>query len=92
MNFDALAAAWAPRLLSILRIMAGLLLMQHGTAKHLKFPFVQTMANVPTTSLPGLAGILELRPVHAPDGLHPVGLVEPRRSIAKEVGLNGLTA
>ena len=60
MNFDALAAAWAPRLLSILRIMAGLLLMQHGTAKHLKFPFVQSMANVPMTSLPGLAGILEL--------------------------------
>ena len=47
MNFDALAAAWAPRLLSILRIMAGLLLMQHGTAKHLKFPFVQSMANLP---------------------------------------------
>jgi putative oxidoreductase len=60
MNLDALAAAWAPRLLSILRIMAGLLLMQHGTAKHLKFPFVQTLANVPTTSLPGIAGFLEL--------------------------------
>ena len=60
MNFDALAAAWAPRLLSILRIMAGLLLMQHGTAKHLKFPFVQSMAKLATTSLPGIAGILEL--------------------------------
>ena len=34
--------------------------MQHGTAKHLKFPFVQTMANVPATSLPGVAGFLEL--------------------------------
>ena len=32
MNFDAIGAAWAPRLLSILRIMAGLMLLQHGTA------------------------------------------------------------
>ena len=38
MNFDAIATAWAPRLLSILRIMAGLLLLQHGTGKYLKFP------------------------------------------------------
>jgi putative oxidoreductase len=60
MNLDALAVAWSPRLLSVLRIMAGLLLMQHGTAKHLKFPFVESMANVPMTSLPGIAGILEL--------------------------------
>jgi putative oxidoreductase len=60
MNLDAIAAAWAPRLLSVLRIMAGLLLMQHGTAKHLKFPFVQNMANLPSMSLPGIAGILEL--------------------------------
>ena len=60
MNLDALAAAWAPRLLSILRIMAGLLLLQHGTAKHLKFPVVQSMANLQPTSLPGIAGFLEL--------------------------------
>lgn len=60
MNLDALAAAWAPRLLSILRIMAGLLLLQHGTAKLLKFPLVPSMANVSLSSLPGIAGILEL--------------------------------
>ena len=60
MNFDALAVAWAPRLLSILRIMAGLLLLQHGTAKLLKFPVVQSMANLNLTSLPGIAGFLEL--------------------------------
>lgn len=40
--------------------MAGLLLLQHGTAKLLKIPLVQSMANVPLTSLPGIAGILEL--------------------------------
>jgi putative oxidoreductase len=60
MNFDALAVTWSPRLLSVLRIMSGLLLLQHGTAKYLKFPFVQSMANVPPTSLSGIAGILEL--------------------------------
>jgi putative oxidoreductase len=38
MNFDALGAAWAPRLLSIVRIMSGLLFLQHGTAKLLAFP------------------------------------------------------
>lgn len=60
MNVDTLAATWAPRLLSILRIMSGLLLLQHGTAKLLKFPTVPSMANVSLTSLPGIAGVLEL--------------------------------
>ena len=60
MNIDALAAAWAPRLLSVLRIMSALLLLQHGTAKYLKIPVVQSMANVSPTSMSGIAGILEL--------------------------------
>ena len=60
MNLDALAVTWAPRLLSVLRIMSGLLLLQHGTAKYLNFPFVQSMANASPTSLSGIAGILEL--------------------------------
>lgn len=29
---------WAPRMLSILRIMSGLIFMAHGTMKHLSFP------------------------------------------------------
>jgi len=60
MNLDALAAAWAPRLLSILRIMTGLLFLQHGTAKLLKIPVIPMFANLSLTSLPGIAGILEL--------------------------------
>lgn len=60
MNFDALASAWAPRLLSILRIMTGLLFLQHGTAKLLKIPVIPMFANLSLTSLPGIAGILEL--------------------------------
>ena len=60
MNFDAIGAAWAPRLLSILRIMGGLMLFEHGTAKLLKFPVVPTMANLDLSSLPGIAGFFEL--------------------------------
>ncbi|MBV8189110.1 MAG: DoxX family protein [Alphaproteobacteria bacterium] len=33
-----IGSTWAPRVLSILRIMTGLLLLQHGTGKHLGFP------------------------------------------------------
>lgn len=60
MNFDALAASWAPRLLSIMRIMTGLLILQHGTAKLFKIPVIPMFANLSITSLPGIAGILEL--------------------------------
>jgi putative oxidoreductase len=60
MTLDAIAAAWAPRLLSILRIMAGLMLLEHGTAKILKFPVVATMANLNLSSMPGIAGFFEL--------------------------------
>jgi putative oxidoreductase len=53
-------ARWEDKLLSVLRIMAGLLLLQHGTAKVLDFPYIEKMANAPLTSLGGIAGILEL--------------------------------
>ena len=52
MNFDALAVTWSPRLLSILRIMSGLLFLQHGTAKHLKFPTVPMFAKVSRSRCP----------------------------------------
>lgn len=38
MNANALAATWAPRLLSLLRIVAGLLFLEHGTQKLFGFP------------------------------------------------------
>lgn len=52
-------APWQPQLLSILRIMSGLLLLQHGTTKHLGFP-VGPMNDVATFSLGGVAGLFEL--------------------------------
>jgi len=53
------AGAWAPRVLSILRIAAGLLLLQHGMTKYLNIP-PSEMYGISPTSMPGMAGILEL--------------------------------
>jgi putative oxidoreductase len=47
-------------LLSVLRIMSGLLLLQHGTAKYLNFPIHERMNNASPMTLGGFAGILEL--------------------------------
>ncbi|GLK80785.1 DoxX family protein [Methylopila turkensis] len=56
MNTTALAA-WTPRVLSVLRIMAALLFIQHGTVKLLGFPVAYSN---PLTPLSLTAGILEL--------------------------------
>lgn len=50
--------AWAPRVLSLLRLMLGLLLMQHGLAKHFGFPV--SMGDMAAMSPPMLAGWVEL--------------------------------
>lgn len=52
-------AAYQPHLLSVLRIMSGLLFLQHGTAKVLGFPAVEGVPP-PGLSLAGLSGPLEL--------------------------------
>ncbi len=52
-------AQWSPRVLSVLRIMAALLYMQHGGQKLFGFP--AAMKTVPSLfSLMGVAGMLEL--------------------------------
>src|SRR6185312_26388 len=53
-------AAWAPRALSILRIITGLLILQHGMAKIIGFPVLPAYANVQPFSLIGAAGFIEL--------------------------------
>lgn len=52
-------APYEPQLLSVLRIMSGLLLLQHGTTKFLNFP-VGPMNNASPFTMSGVAGILEL--------------------------------
>jgi putative oxidoreductase len=51
--------SWAPRVRSILRIMTGLLFLQHGTTKYLGIP-ASPMTGVDPTSLGGIAGMFEL--------------------------------
>jgi putative oxidoreductase len=60
MAMNDVCAAWSPRLLSVLRIMSGLLFLQHGTAKFLGIPFVQQVANLPAFSPAWIAGVIEL--------------------------------
>lgn len=50
--------SWAPRLLSILRIVAALLFLEHGTSKLLHFP--PGGMNPPAGSLEWIAGWFEL--------------------------------
>jgi putative oxidoreductase len=52
-------ATWAPRMLSVLRIMAALLFIQHGTQKFFDFPPPATPGSSLTTLLVG-QGFLEL--------------------------------
>jgi putative oxidoreductase len=53
-------AAWAPRALSVLRIVTGLMIIEHGMAKLLGWPVVAAFAQLKLVSLLGLAGTLEL--------------------------------
>lgn len=50
---------YRPQLLSVLRIMSGLLLLQHGTTKYLSIP-VSQMSNASPLTMSGAAGLIEL--------------------------------
>jgi putative oxidoreductase len=53
-------ARWEPMVLSIFRIMVGLLLFQYGVAKLFKYPPVPMFEKVELMSLYGAAGSIEL--------------------------------
>jgi putative oxidoreductase len=55
---NAMLARWEPIVLSIFRIMVGLLLFQYGVAKILGFPALPYFANIPP--LIAVAGWIEL--------------------------------
>jgi putative oxidoreductase len=57
-QFNRMLARYEPVVLSIFRIMVGLLLFQYGVAKILKFPVLPYFANVPP--LIAAAGWIEL--------------------------------
>jgi putative oxidoreductase len=50
---------YASQLLSVLRVVSGLMLFEHGTAKYLNFP-VGPMNNASPVTMGGAAGIFEL--------------------------------
>ena len=57
----SLRLTWEPRILSILRIVTGLLFLQHGLNKFFNFPPAATQRVYDLFTLsPGLAGILEV--------------------------------
>ena len=58
MNSDNLQTVWAPRVLSILRIVSALIFMEHGTQKLFGFP-ASDRPQPELFSLSGLAGVLE---------------------------------
>lgn len=58
MNTLDLQKAWAPRVLSVLRIVSAFIFLLHGTQKHLGFP--PTDQVVETFSLVGISGFIEI--------------------------------
>lgn len=59
-RIDELCAAWAPRLMSVLRIIAALVILQYALTKLFGFPYVQGLANQPAFSLYWFTGVIEL--------------------------------
>ena len=56
---DAMLAPWAPRILSALRIITGLLFLEHGLVKLFSFPMAAP-ANFQLMSLIGVAALIEV--------------------------------
>ena len=59
MNFSIFPASWTPSLQAALRIMTGLLFIEHGTGKLLQFPVLPGVDQMPAPMLYG-TGLLEL--------------------------------
>jgi len=60
METNAIATVWAPRVLSVLRIVSGLIILQYGLAKWFGWPAVKMFENLPWLSLFAIAGMFEL--------------------------------
>jgi putative oxidoreductase len=59
MELAIIPSSWSPKLLSVLRIMVGLLFMEHGTGKLLNFPVLTGLDKMPYGLLL-FTGIVEL--------------------------------
>ena len=56
---EAFREVWAPRLLSLVRVLLGLIYLEHGVSKYLGFPTPQPQ-NFHALSMFGVAGIIEI--------------------------------
>jgi len=61
---------YSAHLLSMLRIMSGLLFLQHGTTKYLNFP-VSSFSKASTFTMSGVSSLRRLR--NNSDSIHPTG-------------------
>ena len=59
-NPNALFPIWAPRLLSILRMVVAVNFISHGTQKVFGVPSVTPFPGFPLSSVLGIAGIIEM--------------------------------
>jgi putative oxidoreductase len=61
MNAGIIPSSWSGPILSVLRIMTGLLFLAHGTTKIFQFPLTDYFKDgVPLFSFMGFAGLLEV--------------------------------
>jgi len=59
-KLDELCAAWAPRLMSVLRFIAALVILQYALTKLFGFPYFEGLSNQPPFSLYWITGVIEL--------------------------------
>jgi len=59
-KLDELCATWAPRLLSLLRFMTALVILQYALTKLFGVPYLEGLANQPAFSLYWFTGVIEL--------------------------------
>ena len=59
-RLDELCAAWAPRLLSVLRFIAALVILQYALTKLFGFPYFEGLSNQRPFSLYWITGVIEL--------------------------------
>lgn len=61
MNTGIIPTSWSGPILSVLRIITGLLFLAHGTAKLVQWPYVDMFKDgVPLASIFGIGGLLEI--------------------------------
>lgn len=61
MNTGIVPNSWSGPILSVLRVITGLLFLAHGTAKLVQWPYVDMFKDgVPLASIFGIGGLLEI--------------------------------